>query len=145
VTVNDLARRAGIPAHVVRYYTQCGLLRPARNIRNSYREYGNEDLRRLKFICRVKTLGFTLGEIDMILTAVEDDASRLSTVRDLLRARTERYREELVSAQRLQQRIMEAVEQWNEPDGTAEPVKLQRLIDAVVQCEDAPNPRSGQQ
>lgn len=142
MTVNDLARRAGIPAHVVRYYTQCGLLRPARNTRNAYREYGDEDLRRLKFICKVKTLGFTLSEIDTILRAVDDDATRLSTVRDLLRSRAERYEEELLSAQRLQQRIMEAVERWNEPDGTAEPVKLQRLIDAVVQHDDGPGPKS---
>ncbi len=45
MTVNELARRVGIPAHVGRYSTQCGLLSPARN---AYREYGDEDVHRLK-------------------------------------------------------------------------------------------------
>ena len=66
MTVNELARRAGIPAHVVRYYTQCGLLIPARNARNAYREYRETDLHRLRFICKVKMIGLTLSEIDMI-------------------------------------------------------------------------------
>lgn len=143
MTVNDLARRAGIPAHVVRYYTQCGLLCPARNTRNAYREYDETDLQRLKFICKVKILGLTLTEIDMILQAVDDDAARFSAIRDLLRSRTEQYQRELASAQRLQQRIMEAIEQWNElGDNIPERVKLQRLIDAVVLHEDCPGASS---
>jgi DNA-binding transcriptional MerR regulator len=138
VTVNELARRAGIPAHVVRYYTQRGLLSPARNSRNAYREYGETDLHRLRFICKAKIIGLTLSEIDMILGAVDDDAPRLSPIRDLLRSRAERYREELASAQRLQQRIMEALELWNEADvSISEHVKLRRLIDAVVLAENS--------
>ena len=138
MTVNELARRAGIPAHVVRYYTQRGLLSPARNSRNAYREYGETDLHRLRFICKAKIIGLTLSEIDMILRAVDDDAPRLSAIRDLLRSRAERYREELASAQRLQQRIMEAIELWNEADvNISEHVKLRRLIDAVVLPENS--------
>ena len=146
MTVNELARRAGIPAHVVRYYTQCGLLSPARNSRNAYREYRETDLHRLRFICKVKIIGLTLNEIDMILRAVDDDAPRLAAIRDLLRSRAERYREELASAQRLQQRIMEATEQWNELDATIpEHLKLQRLIDAVVLHEDTARASSTQE
>jgi len=145
VTVNELARCAGIPAHVVRYYTQCGLLNPARNSRNAYREYGEGDLHRLRFICKVKKLGFTLSEIDMILKAVDEDASLFPAVRDLMRLRAEQYRNELASAQRLQQRILDLTEQWSAADGTPERVKLQRLIEAVV-LEDDPEvagPRRG--
>ena len=137
MTVNELARRAGIPAHVVRYYTQCGLLSPARNSRNAYREYGETDLHRLRFICKAKIIGLTLSEIDMILKAADDVAPPFSTIRDLLRSRAERYEQELASAQRLQQRIMEAIRQWNELDATIpEHLKLRRLIDAVVLHED---------
>ena len=139
MTVNELARRAGIPAHVVRYYTQCGLLTPARNSRNAYREYCESDLRRLRFICKVKTMGFTLGEIDMILTAADDDTSPLDGIRELMQFRVEQYRRELMSAQRLQQRIMDAIEKWNEPEGAAVPerAKLGRLIEAVLLEDDS--------
>lgn len=84
VTVNELARRAGIPAHVIRYYTQCGLLSPARNARNAYRDYDEMALRRLRFICNVKRLGFTLTEIGMILDAEEADAVSFPAIPDLV-------------------------------------------------------------
>jgi DNA-binding transcriptional MerR regulator len=133
VTVNELARRAGIPAHVVRYYTQCGLLSPARNSRNAYREYRETDLHRLRFICRVKMIGFTLGEIDMILKALDEDPSPFPAIRDLMRFRAEQFQKELASAQRLQQRIMQVIEQWSAADdGTPEQLKLQRLVEAVA-------------
>jgi DNA-binding transcriptional MerR regulator len=138
VTVNELARRAGIAAHVVRYYTQCGLLTPARNSRNAYREYGDADLYRLRFICRVKMIGFTLSEIDMILRAADEDAVTVPAIRDLLRLRAEQFQKELASAQRLQRRIIDVVEQWGTvDDGAPERLKLQRLIEAVA-LEDAP-------
>jgi DNA-binding transcriptional MerR regulator len=138
VRVNELARRAGIPAHVVRYYTQCGLLTPARNSRNAYREYGETDLYRLRFICRVKMIGFTLSEIDMILRA-DDDVATFPAVRDLVRLRAEQFQKQLASAQRLQQRIVEVVEQWGTvDDGASERLKLRRLIDAVA-LEERPS------
>lgn len=140
MTVNEVARRAGIPAHVVRYYTQCGLLTPARNSRNAYREYGEADLHRLRFICKVKTIGFTLNEIDMILKAVDDDASATPAIRTLVHVRAQQYQKELAAAQRLQQRIMETLARSSDPDDRVpERVKLQRLIDAVVLHEDSPS------
>jgi DNA-binding transcriptional MerR regulator len=141
MTVNELARRAGIPAHVVRYYTQCGLLTPARNSRNAYREYRETDLRRLRFICKAKTMGFTLSEIDMILKAADDEVSSLDGIRELLFRRLEQHRRELTSAERLQQRIMDAIDKWNAPGGAAvtERAKLVRLIEAVL-CEDDSGP-----
>ena len=137
LTVNELARRAGIPAHVVRYCTQCGLLSPARNSRNAYREYRDTDLYRLRFICRVKTIGFTLSEIDMILRAADEDAVPFPAIRDLVRLRAAQFQKELASAQRLQQRIIDVVEQWGTvDDGAPERLKLHRLIEAVA-LEDA--------
>lgn len=138
MTVTDLARRAGVPAHIVRYYTQCGLLTPARNPRNAYREYGDTDLHRLLFICRVKMIGFTLSEIDMILRAADEDAETSPAIRELLRLRAERFQKELASAQRLQQKIIDVIEQWGWiGDGAPERRKLQRLIE-VVALEDGP-------
>jgi hypothetical protein len=92
----------------------------------------------------VKTIGFTLNEIAMILEAADDEAARFSAIRDLLRARAEQYRRRLASALRLQQQIMAAVERWNEADEhLPERVKLRRLIDAVVLHDEDGNVKSG--
>jgi DNA-binding transcriptional MerR regulator len=61
--VSDVARRSGVPAHVVRYYTRVGLLRPAREQSNGYRVFTQSDVSRLHFIRLAKNLGYTLEEI----------------------------------------------------------------------------------
>lgn len=133
MTVNELARRAGIPAHIVRYYTQCGLLSPARNARNAYREYDDTAHRRLRFICNVKKLGFTLTEIGMILDAADADGVPFPAIRDLMKLRARLYQEELTSALRLQRAISEVIEQWDRPDDDVpQRVKLQRFIEKVA-------------
>ena len=77
MTVHELARRVRIAPHVVRFYTQRGLLQPQRNARNDYREYAESDVYRLRFICRAKLVGFTLSDIKLILA----DAAFASTTR----------------------------------------------------------------
>jgi DNA-binding transcriptional MerR regulator len=133
VTVNELARRAGVAAHVVRYYTQRGLLSPARNSRNSYRDYDETELYRLRFICKVKTIGFTLTEISMILNAANEEVAPLAEICDRMRLRAEQYGKELESAQQLQRTILDVIERLDRSDdGASERVKLQRLIEAVA-------------
>jgi len=138
MTVNDLAKRADVPPHVVRYYTQRGLLHPKRNARNGYREYAAADLYRLKFICRAKRVGFTLTDIEMILGDADRGVSPCLQVRRLVRHRATENDERLADAQRLQQRIREAVKTWETvPDRPPDHESLCRLIDAIAFDEDA--------
>ncbi|MEO8467202.1 MAG: MerR family transcriptional regulator [Gammaproteobacteria bacterium] len=133
MTVNDLARRVGIPAHVVRYYTQRGLLRPARNSRNAYREYADADLHRLKFVCCAKTIGFTLKEVSDILHAVDSGVALGPELKQLVQVRAQQIELKLAAAQGLLQRIRDAVDTWNSAPGEAlGSGHLQRLIDAVA-------------
>lgn len=44
--VNELAQRAGVTAHAVRYYVKAGLLKPARNLSNGYKQFANGDVGR---------------------------------------------------------------------------------------------------
>jgi DNA-binding transcriptional MerR regulator len=60
--VHELAARAAVAQHVVRYCARLGLLRPARDPRNKYKHFSQADLQRLAFIRKAKRLGFTLGE-----------------------------------------------------------------------------------
>ena len=47
--VIDLAKRAGVTSHTIRYYTRCGLLKPRKDD-SGYHRYNQEDLVRLVFI-----------------------------------------------------------------------------------------------
>jgi DNA-binding transcriptional MerR regulator len=144
MTVHDLARRAGIAPHVVRYYTQRGLLQPDRNARNRYREYGSADLYRLQFICRAKMVGFTLADIKLILSDADAGTAPCPQVRQIVQLRAMENEQKLVSAQRLQQRIREAVVAWEKiPDRPPDHRSLCQLIDAIaLDAEGSPGVRS---
>lgn len=134
MTVNELARRVGIGPHVVRYYSKRGFLSPRRNARNSYREYGESDLHRLRFICRAKALGFSLKEIGSILEAADGAVVHATPLAQLVRARLADVERHQADAERLHRRIREAIARWPvvAPWSAGD---LRSLIDAIAQEE----------
>ena len=65
--IGQLAKRAGVAVDTVRYYERQGLMpKPSREF-SGYRHYEDDDVQRLRFIRRAKTLGFTLEEISGLL------------------------------------------------------------------------------
>jgi DNA-binding transcriptional MerR regulator len=67
MNIGQLARQAGVPIDTVRYYERQQLLPTAARSAGGYRIFGEPDLRRLRFIRRAKTLGFSLEEIAELL------------------------------------------------------------------------------
>ncbi len=62
LSIGDAAERLGISPRTIRYWEEKGLLdRPRRN--GVRRVYSMDDLRKMKFIQRLKLLGLTLAEI----------------------------------------------------------------------------------
>lgn len=67
MNIGQLARQAGVPIDTVRYYERQRLIpEPARSA-SGYRQYERDDVTRLNFIRRAKTLGFTLEEIGELM------------------------------------------------------------------------------
>lgn len=57
----------GISRQNIRYYERQGLLEPARETGNAYRDYSDEDIRRLKLIKMLRMLDMPLKEIENVL------------------------------------------------------------------------------
>ena len=76
MNVGDAARRSGLPTKTIRYYEEIGLISPAR-AGNSYRSYSDEDIHRLAFLKRARSLGFSIEECRHLLE-LYDDKSRAS-------------------------------------------------------------------
>jgi DNA-binding transcriptional MerR regulator len=69
--VTDIARRAGIGVHTVRYYVRVGLLQPQRDPVNNYKQFGEEHIAKLRFIKGAQALGFSLSEVLGLLQRME--------------------------------------------------------------------------
>ena len=57
----------GMSRQNIRYYERMGLLEPAREDGNAYRDYSEEDVRRLKLIKMLRMLDMSLKDIDDII------------------------------------------------------------------------------
>ncbi|MBI2958820.1 MAG: MerR family DNA-binding protein [Betaproteobacteria bacterium] len=122
--VNELAERAGVSGHAVRYYDQLGLLQAARDPENRYRRFDAAAVRRLRFIHRAKSLGFTLAEIAKILEMGEANESPCPVVREIIHRRIEENAARIRNLAELQGRLERAAKCWAKkpnrvPDGHA--------------------------
>ena len=104
--VVDLARAAGVPPHVVRYYARIGLLRPMRDPANGYRVFRREDIARLQLIRGLRALGCSLEEVRAFLRAAEAGAS---DPRSLLARRLDETRREIERLRRRERRLAEVL------------------------------------
>jgi arsenate reductase len=57
VKVSELAKRAGVASSAVRWYESVGILPPAARRANGYRDYGSDDLARLRLVVSLRRLG----------------------------------------------------------------------------------------
>ncbi|MGB3399901.1 MAG: MerR family transcriptional regulator [Candidatus Deferrimicrobiaceae bacterium] len=62
-SIGELARTVDLSQRTIRYYEEIGLLHSIRRIENGKRVYTDDDVRRLKFINRLKVLGLSLAEM----------------------------------------------------------------------------------
>lgn len=96
VTIGRLAKAGGVGVETVRFYQRKGLLGTPPST-GGQRRYGDEDVRRLKFIRQAQAAGFTLLEIGELLALdATDDRDR---ARALAEQRIERLEAKIAELQ----------------------------------------------
>jgi len=81
LTIGRLAKSAGVNIQTVRYYERRRLLTPSDRKPSGYRLYGDDAVRRLRFIKNAQALGFTLREIAELLNLRVTSTARCGDVR----------------------------------------------------------------
>jgi DNA-binding transcriptional MerR regulator len=64
--IGEISARTGLSARTIRYYEEVGLLPGVRRRAGGRRVYGADEVERLRFIQRLKTLGLSLSEIEQL-------------------------------------------------------------------------------
>lgn len=73
MTIGRLALEAGVNVETIRFYQRRGLLETPRKPFRGHRAYSIDAAKRIRFIKRAQSLGFTLDEIGGLLRADVDD------------------------------------------------------------------------
>jgi MerR family transcriptional regulator, copper efflux regulator len=79
--IGEFAGKAGVNVQTVRYYERRGLLPKPERRQSGYREYTPACLERLQFIRRAQELGFTLSEIEELLSLRTDPRTTAADVK----------------------------------------------------------------
>jgi MerR family mercuric resistance operon transcriptional regulator len=99
--IGEVAERTDVSVPTIRYYEDRGLIpEPPREESSGYRAYPTETVRRIRFIKQAQELGFTLHEIEQLLSLRADGDASCSQVRKVARAKlrdVEKKIEELTS------------------------------------------------
>jgi len=133
LTVSELSKAAKVTPDAIRHYVRIGLLTPSRNPDNGYKQFSDDDINKAKFIRRAKGLGFTLRDIQNIFDHSNEGRSPCPEVRDMIRQRINDNKSKLAELNALQQRMDDALEQWESmPDGEHDGEAICHLIESVV-------------
>lgn len=76
MTVDQLAKRVGVPKRFVTYATEIGLLLPAGRSKGGYRLYTEAHLEQIAFIRKMQSLGFYADQIKEFRILMSSDKSR---------------------------------------------------------------------
>jgi DNA-binding transcriptional MerR regulator len=118
--IGELSAKVGLTERTIRYYEELGLLESVKRLDGGVRVYTDDDVRRLKYIGKLKMLGLTLQEmlelenmyrrhrsnknvlprlielLDAHLVTLSDRVSELSALRDEIRAYREHVTQRLL-------------------------------------------------
>jgi len=87
MNIGEAATRSGLPAKTIRYYGDIDLVAPRRRLANGYRDYDEQDLHRLQFVQRSRSLGFTVEECRELLGLYGDRTRASADVKRIAEAR----------------------------------------------------------
>jgi len=69
--IGEASARTGCNVETIRYYERIGLLPPPGRTEGGHRVYRSEDLKRIGFIARSRSLGFALREVSDFLKLID--------------------------------------------------------------------------
>lgn len=87
MNIGQAAQASGVSERMIRHYEKIGLVPPAARRDSGYRDYGPEDVHRLRFIANARDLGFGIEEIGTLLSLWSDRNRASAEVKAMALAR----------------------------------------------------------
>jgi DNA-binding transcriptional MerR regulator len=110
--IGQLAVAAGVKTDSVRFYERAGLLpKPSRSA-NGYRTYDDDALKRLRFIKRAQSFGFSLDEVRRILSLRGEGRTTCRTVLAIAEATLADTEAKLRDLQKFRDSLAANVKRW---------------------------------
>ncbi len=105
LTRGAVARRAGVNAETLRFYEKQGVIAIPPRLESGYRSYPEETVDIVIFIKRAQELGFTLREIQGLLSLSHAEAGQCEAVQQVARQKLQAIRSKIESLRAMEQAL----------------------------------------
>ena len=105
--MKTFAQKTSLSPKTIRYYEEIGLLPPPKRLDNGYRDYGETDVARVKFVAGARHLEFSLDDIQEILDLRDQRKAACRFVLDLLEEKANEISRRIVELQQMESELRE--------------------------------------
>ncbi len=105
LTIGKLAKKTGVGIDTIRYYERQGLIPEPPRRESGYRQFSGEMVKRIQFIRHAKDLGFSLKEINELLSLRLDPKTECSVVKKRAEAKISDIEEKILNFQRMKKAL----------------------------------------
>ena len=103
--IGEASALAGVSAKMIRHYESIGLIPKAARTFAGYRLYSDADVHRLQFIKRARTLGFSIKQIEALLSLWDDRSRASADVKRLAKAHAAELAQRIEEMQAMQRTL----------------------------------------
>ena len=108
--IGKAAMKAGVGVETIRFYERKGLIeQPPKPLDTGFRVYPEETVQRIRFIRQAHGLGFSLREIDELLSLRADPAADCAHVRERAAAKLEEVERKIEQLGRIRSALNELI------------------------------------
>jgi MerR family copper efflux transcriptional regulator len=125
--IGELAQKTGTSKETIRYYERIGLVEPDQRRDSGYREYTQEEVKKLHFINRAKQLGFTLNEISELLELEVNNETSCEPVRRKATDKLENVQQKIKALRHIEEVLQSLITACNHDEVTEKCVILRAL------------------
>lgn len=101
MTIGQVAKQTGVSVETIRYYEKEGLITEPERSPSGYRQYPAETLKRVLFIQRAKEVGFTLKEVNDLLSLQNRPEACCGDILDKAASKVEQIEAKIHELQRM--------------------------------------------
>ena len=103
--IGEASALAGVSAKMIRHYESIGLIPKAARTFAGYRLYSDADVHRLQFIKRARILGFSIKQIEALLSLWDDRSRASADVKRLAKAHAAELAQRIEEMQAMQRTL----------------------------------------
>lgn len=104
MNIGTASAKSSLPVKTIRYYEDVNLIHPQRKA-NGYRTYSTQDLHKLRFLHRARSLGFTIEQCRQLVSLYDDRSRASADVKALALQHLEEIEAKIVELQSMKEAL----------------------------------------